>query len=239
MKYPPTTQFALIAASSSDIPTLIRIHIDAFSSDNCSRLLYKDNVAREKALRAALEFGLTHPRQTVMKAVKKDTDTGKDEILGWLGCGWYGYSDSDSNSNPTPSRIDDVAKPLLQAQDANPLQEVIRTEFINVLKEWMSGKKFLYIGTLVAAPLHQNRGVGTALMRWAIQEADGSGIPCWLQSSPVGHSLYYKLGFRDVGSLELDLSEFIGGREGKAKDKGIKSGWGVFEYRHMLRLAEG
>ena len=81
-------------------------------------------------------------------------------------------------------------------------------------------------------PAAQGHGVGTALVRWVTDEADKQGICCWLQSSPVAHSLYLRKGFKEVGSLELDLSEFApGGKEGGW-------GWGVYKYRYMLRLPE-
>lgn len=69
-------------------------------------------------------------------------------------------------------------------------------------------------------------------MHWATSKADDSHIPCWLQSSPVTHPLYYRAGFRDVGSLEIDLKKFVPGAKGGSGDGD------TFEFRYVLRLPE-
>ena len=224
MNYSPSTAFSLTEALESEIPSLVRIHIAAFALDNSSRLMFKDNATRERKLQEMLQAQISDPNYAVIKAVGKDTD----KIFGWLGCGWIGYAKSQRKDNP--AKIDELGKPQVKGESS--LQEVLRKDFTKVQSEWMAGKKYIHIGTLVTDPAHQGKGVGTALVHWATSRADDSHIPCWLQSSPVAHPMYYRAGFRNVGSLEIDLREFVLGA------KGGKWGWGPFEFRYMLRLPE-
>ena len=93
----------------------------------------------------------------------------------------------------------------------NPLHEHLNKEFSKTRNNRLAGKKYIHIGALATHPAHQGKGIGTALVHWATSEADQSRIPCWLESTPVGHPLYLRAGFRDVGSLGVDLREFVPG----------------------------
>ncbi len=42
------------------------------------------------------------------------------------------------------------------------------------------------------------------LIKWGLDIADELHIPAYLESSPVGHKLYQKFGFRDIDELILD-----------------------------------
>lgn len=60
-----------------------------------------------------------------------------------------------------------------------------------------------------------------------MSKADLDSVPCWIESSPA---LSYHAGFRDVGSLEVDLREYAPGGNTGTRD------WGIFELVYMLRL---
>ena len=59
-------------------------------------------------------------------------------------------------------------------------------------------------------PTQQGRGAGTILIQWALEQAQGLGLPSYLEASPDGHSLYLKNGFKDIDFLETDLSQWGG-----------------------------
>lgn len=44
------------------------------------------------------------------------------------------------------------------------------------------------------------------LVNWGVEEAKKLGLPAYLESSPAGHSLYLRSGFRDVN---IHSSKFL------------------------------
>jgi hypothetical protein len=69
------------------------------------------------------------------------------------------------------------------------------------------------------------------LVKWGTDQADERGIPCYLESSPEGFSLYNKHGFKEVGFFDTDIGIKHDGRniyrrivmirDGKAKSENV------------------
>lgn len=59
-------------------------------------------------------------------------------------------------------------------------------------------------------PRYQRRGAASALLRWGLQRADELNLPTYLESSATAHLLYKRHGFKDVASVDLDLTPFGG-----------------------------
>ena len=226
MQDPSSTATLFLPASEDDLPSLIRIHMAGFKHDNPSRLMFEKNDQNEAMLLERLKARLSDPKVTVIKAVSKDTGN----ILGWQSCRFLDKGD-DLESKVTPIAGFEDAK-REKTDVVRTLRSVLKGDAIRVQKDWMADKKYVHFNTLVVDPAAQGHGIGTALVRWVTDKADEQGIYCWLQSSRAAHSLYLKAGYRDVHSFKLDLSEFApGGKEG---------GWGfgVYDFRYMLRLPE-
>lgn len=61
-----------------------------------------------------------------------------------------------------------------------------------------------YLPMIGVDPFHQNRGIGSSLMREALQRCDEEGVPAYLESSnPRNISLYLRLGFEIVGEIRV------------------------------------
>jgi predicted N-acetyltransferase YhbS len=60
------------------------------------------------------------------------------------------------------------------------------------------------------SPKFQRRGLGSQLVKYGLEKADGDEVMVYLSGSPMGVPVYRKLGFEEVGRLELDLSDFGG-----------------------------
>ncbi|GAA2140602.1 GNAT family N-acetyltransferase [Glycomyces algeriensis] len=59
----------------------------------------------------------------------------------------------------------------------------------------------LYLAVMGVAPDRQGRGIGTALLRHRLEQADRDGIAAYLEaSSPRSRDLYRKHGFTDLGA---------------------------------------
>jgi GNAT superfamily N-acetyltransferase len=68
------------------------------------------------------------------------------------------------------------------------------------------GPSHWYLATMGVAPESQGRGLGTALMRPALEEIDGASIPAYLESStPRSRALYERHGFAVTGSLNYPM----------------------------------
>ena len=59
-------------------------------------------------------------------------------------------------------------------------------------------------------------GVGNALLESGLREADKEGVDTWIDSSPQGSGLYKKLGWKEVGGIDIDLGRW-GGEKGKIR----------------------
>lgn len=60
-------------------------------------------------------------------------------------------------------------------------------------------------------PKYQKRGVGQALLRWGLDQADAEGLEAYLESSDDGLRLYGKNGFELVGWNVLPDAQSEGG----------------------------
>lgn len=68
---------------------------------------------------------------------------------------------------------------------------------------------------LITSPAYQRRGIGASLIQYGLEKADKEGVPCYLTASPMGAPLYKKVGFEEVGRVEVELEQFGG-------EKGVK-----------------
>lgn len=71
-------------------------------------------------------------------------------------------------------------------------------------------------------PSQQERGAGTQLLKWGTDMADKEGSQCYLESSPVGYSLFEKCGFDDVTEMDIDLGKY-------------REGFGEYKHTVMIR----
>ncbi|KAI4101988.1 MAG: hypothetical protein L6R37_004653 [Teloschistes peruensis] len=100
--------------------------------------------------------------------------------------------------------------------------------------------------TLMIHPLYQRRGIGTAVIEWALAHLGLDAMPVFICAQPDGRRLYERMGWREVGGLDVRLGEWakkgeglgmgVGG-EGEGKE-GIR--WeGVHRTACMVREAGG
>ena len=228
MHCPSSTGISFLPALKDDIPSLIRVHMAAFANDNLVSLAFKNNDEYEGMLLDMLKAQFSDNTVVVTKAISNDTGN----ILGWQACRFIGRDD-DLESEGTIAGLEEMKDQTEgQKDDARTLRSVLKKHSVRFQKDWMANKEYIHFNTLVVDPAAQGHGVGTALVRWVTGRADKDKTYCWLQPSQAAHSIYLKAGFRDVGSFEVDLREFApGGMEGGW-------GWGMYNFKYMLRLPE-
>lgn len=59
-------------------------------------------------------------------------------------------------------------------------------------------------------PEWQGRGVGSAMIQWALKNLHLDTIPVWLCGQPDGYALYQKFGWRDIENVDINLSDWAG-----------------------------
>ena len=83
--------------------------------------------------------------------------------------------------------------------------------------------------TLATLPEYQRRGAGRMLCEWGLAMAKEEGVAVTLFSSPIAQRLYAKLGFKEVGTVHvqvegekefIEFSAMIWEREKKKKSEG-------------------
>ncbi|EFQ91284.1 hypothetical protein CFE70_009110 [Pyrenophora teres f. teres 0-1] len=72
-------------------------------------------------------------------------------------------------------------------------------------REVMNGEPHWYLAPLLTWPEYQGRGVGSRLMRWAIDQADATvpPTPMFLECMPSARAVYLHLGFEPVGGSRM------------------------------------
>lgn len=82
---------------------------------------------------------------------------------------------------------------------------------------------------LMVRPQQQGQGLGSAMMRYGLENLGGHKLPCLVITQDRLHDWYAKFGFKDVHTVDVDMSEFMG------KNRGF----GVHRSNVMLRPAVG
>lgn len=77
-------------------------------------------------------------------------------------------------------------------------------ELNGLLEEHHPETPCLYLQFVGVVPEHQGRGIGSRLLATVLEEADGTGIPAYLEAtSSDNRRLYERHGFEAVGELTL------------------------------------
>lgn len=70
----------------------------------------------------------------------------------------------------------------------------------NRRREVMNGQPHWYLAPLITWPEYQGRGVGSRMMKWAIEQADATVpvTPMYLESQPSARPVYLHHGFEPL-----------------------------------------
>ncbi|KAL2070411.1 hypothetical protein VTL71DRAFT_13437 [Oculimacula yallundae] len=130
-----------------------------------------------------------------------DTQPGEKEIIVGFAIWVWGkeaYTSIDSSR---------AANPLPEGVNLNLRQ--IFTSSMNNMEDDHRPKGDCYVLEQLATALsHQRRGIGAQLVKYGLEKADREGMICYLSGAPMGVPVYRKLGFEEVGKIEIPLEEF-------------------------------
>ena len=92
------------------------------------------------------------------------------------------------------------------------------------------GRDLAWIGMMLVHPDHRRRGIGTRLMRAALDHLKGLGIGCIrLDATPVGLPVYQKLGFVAEWTLTRYQGTVVPAPEASAARELLESDWAAVE----------
>ena len=202
---------ALSSISASDIEikrlttlaehmAMREIRVRAYGSDEVMKLTFSgQNNEGTKESRAALSFNdaEANPRHKWLGAFDKETGT----LVGVAH--WYICDDPtiehypDGNIGWAPGTNVSLAEAHFSPMEKHR-------------KEYMKGKKYAYMCSLIVDVTAQRRGVGTKLLKYTLDEIDNLGWECWIEASLAGIGLYLKLGWEVVEWIKTDLREWGG-----------------------------
>ncbi|KAH6722989.1 acyl-CoA N-acyltransferase [Leptodontidium sp. MPI-SDFR-AT-0119] len=126
----------------------------------------------------------------------------KEIIVGFAIWVWsekaYKSMDSSRVSNPLP-------------QGVNLALRQTFTSSMDKMEDNYRPKRDCYVlEQLATSPSYQRRGIGSQLVKHGLEKADREGMVCYLSAAPMGVAVYRKLGFEEVGRMEIPLKKFGG-----------------------------
>ncbi|KAK4171845.1 hypothetical protein QBC36DRAFT_198413 [Triangularia setosa] len=72
-------------------------------------------------------------------------------------------------------------------------------------ERWFGDKPCYRLSFVCTDPGYQGRGIGTLLTRKVLEMADVDNLPVYLESTDVATSIYERLGFHAIGSVEMRI----------------------------------
>ena len=106
---------------------------------------------------------------------------------------------------PASERMADAPPPQDEGPGLFSDEEVERLIVLGgIMAEGHPHEPHWYLNVLSTLPSRQGQGLGSAILRPVLDQADADGLPCYLESSnPRNVSLYLRHGFVETGELPL------------------------------------
>uniref|UniRef100_V5EPI7 N-acetyltransferase domain-containing protein n=2 Tax=Kalmanozyma brasiliensis (strain GHG001) TaxID=1365824 RepID=V5EPI7_KALBG len=89
-------------------------------------------------------------------------------------------------------------------QDKPVMISRFKAQITRTREAQMKGRDYWWLKVLTVHPEYQRRGLGSMLVKWGTQKADGDGLHGWLETSPMGLGAYLKAGFKVAGMDRID-----------------------------------
>ena len=250
------SSFRVVLPDKTHFGPMSTVFSIVFGCDPSARLM-SSNEDLWAAVFTMLEYRYHGPKFTLRAAVRKDTG----DILGWMACHEVdtlqaktehptAYLDWITAAQLLPPQIarftsaegsaKEEAEPSNQRKVGLALASKIQA-LTSEAQNYLVPIRRLVINALVVHPLHQGRGLASALLRSITEIADVEKTPVWIlapedpavaQGVPKA-GLFRRAGFACAGELNLDLDPYASDSRGGSKGKGTTLG--TFKRNYMLR----
>lgn len=193
----------------------------------------------------------------IRTAVRRDTG----DVIGWIACHEVNtprarsvdssaYLDWTTAAHLLPSQLSrfTTTKEGTEAEVERSIRRKIGDGLASTVharateaQDYIVPIRRLVINALAVHPLHQGRGVASALLKSITDVADLKKRPIWLQAPEdpaiargvLRAGLFRRSGFTCAGELNLDLDSYALGPGERYKEKGVK--FGTYKWNYMLR----
>ncbi|KAK3300595.1 uncharacterized protein B0H64DRAFT_414465 [Chaetomium fimeti] len=222
-------------ATPADVEAIVDVYFAAFDENIMNQLMYPHGVSAE----TRNKFGARLLPPPASEDAGKDTTTKGQTLV------YVAEYLPEGTSTDSPGEIVAFGKWLLQ-RGPRPEEEWKNENFTATAEVWgddcdlgvvdgfiglmnrsqsehAKGEAALYLGILACSPTKQRSGAGSALVEWGVNLADSLGLPCRLESSPVGYGLYRKFGFEDVAAIDVKITEKWGGTNANGSNWGANN----------------
>jgi GNAT superfamily N-acetyltransferase len=110
---------------------------------------------------------------------------------------------------PSFGQLSTAADRIEAAGDEGPTLDPGEIERLAILSAAMEAhhphEPHWYLNVVSTLPSRQSQGLGAAVLRPVLEQADAAGLPCYLESTnPRNRTLYYRNGFDDREEIPLD-----------------------------------
>ncbi|KAI1131411.1 hypothetical protein F5Y10DRAFT_233608 [Nemania abortiva] len=193
------TGLAVRPVELADVTECARMRVAALGSLVIGRPPPYAGYVEEQAasFKSAIE---NQPHVRLMKVVDPEKE---DEILSFAKWEVYEHGRPDLDKLRQPMNAHDK-----EVDEFGALREAAHEYFSSRNGGKMGENPHLLLALLVTADEHRRRGAGSLLVQWGTDLSESLGLQCYVQASEQGRRLYQHHGFRDVGSVQFDLSQY-------------------------------
>jgi GNAT superfamily N-acetyltransferase len=193
-----------IEATSKEVEDMLEVFSKAFGPDPFMEFCFNRPNVPQPSKEESIAKHLAHmstPEFVYRKAVDPEYPDGP--LLGVAV--WYWVQDPHATTQNTPWG-DPSPNVHLESYEAS----------LGVIRRWRLGyfnehdQPFVYMALLTVMPEFQRRGVGSALLREGLREADRRGWPAFIEASPAGLGLYKKFGWEEMVKTTINLKDYGG-----------------------------
>ncbi|KAI1141344.1 acyl-CoA N-acyltransferase [Hypoxylon sp. FL0543] len=198
----PTSATPIVEqATESDIPALVAVWWDAFSSDFIRRIFSQTPDGRRWLERAFVKnfeptSGSRAPETKCL--IVRCSDTGLPAAIAVYRIVPAGCDPAQLSWRarwPPFDDLPDISEDVL----AGFFDSMDRTQTY-----LLGDRAYVYLEALGTMKTHRKRGYATALIEWGTDLADELGVECYLDASPEGRPLYEANGY-----VEQDVSAVV------------------------------
>ena len=248
--------FRVILPDKMHFGPMSTIYTTVFNCDASARLM-SNNEDLWAAIFTMLETRFPGPDFTVRAAVRKHPS----DVIGWVAyhevdtlqakpedlSAYLDWTTVAHLMPPQISRFTSVEESAKKVAERSKQRKVGHALALTIQARATEAQMYfvpvrrLVINALVVHPLHQGRGVASALLKSITAIADVQKLPIWVQAPEdpaiargmLKAGLFRRAGFTCAGELNLDLDSY--GPGPRERDKGEGVSFGTYKWNYMLR----